>query len=83
MFPAIRAEFLHFETLGCRLFVLRARVVPVLAFLTLECDDFSRHFSYPLSFELAQRAARIAVRLFAEKPKAFRHRLEQLWEHAR
>jgi CHAD domain-containing protein len=35
------------------------------------------------SAELAQRAARIAVRLFAEKPKAFRHRLEQLWEHAR
>jgi len=33
--------------------------------------------------ELAQRAARIAVRLFAEKPKAFRHRLEMLWEHAR
>jgi CHAD domain-containing protein len=33
--------------------------------------------------ELAQRAARIAVRLFAEKPKAFRQRLEQLWEHAR
>jgi CHAD domain-containing protein len=35
------------------------------------------------SAELAQRAARIAVRLFAEKPKAFRHRLEQLWEQAR
>ena len=35
------------------------------------------------SAELAHRAARIAVRLFAEKPKAFRHRLEQLWEHAR
>src|SRR5580698_5268732 len=35
------------------------------------------------STELAQRAARIAVRLFSEKPKAFRHRLEQLWEHAR
>ena len=35
------------------------------------------------SAELAQRAARIAVRLFAEKPKAFRHRLEMLWEHAR
>jgi len=33
--------------------------------------------------ELAQRAARIAVRLFAERPKAFRHRLEMLWEHAR
>jgi CHAD domain-containing protein len=35
------------------------------------------------SAELAQRAARIALRLFAEKPKAFRHRLEMLWEHAR
>jgi CHAD domain-containing protein len=33
--------------------------------------------------ELAQRAARIAHRLFAEKPKAFRHRVEALWEHAR
>jgi CHAD domain-containing protein len=33
--------------------------------------------------ELAQRAARIALRLFAEKPKAFRHRLEALWEHGR
>jgi CHAD domain-containing protein len=35
------------------------------------------------STELTQRAARITVRLFAEKPKAFRQRLEQLWEHAR
>jgi CHAD domain-containing protein len=35
------------------------------------------------SAELAHRAARIAVRLFAERPKAFRHRLEQLWDHAR
>ncbi len=33
--------------------------------------------------ELAHRAARIAHRLFAEKPKAFRHRLETLWEHGR
>jgi CHAD domain-containing protein len=33
--------------------------------------------------ELAHRAARIALRLFAEKPKAFRHRLETLWEHGR
>jgi CHAD domain-containing protein len=32
---------------------------------------------------LAQRAARIAHRLFAERPKSFRHRLETLWEHAR
>jgi CHAD domain-containing protein len=35
------------------------------------------------STELALRAARIALRLFAEKPKAFRHRLETLWEHGR
>ena len=35
------------------------------------------------SAELAQRAARIAVRLFAERPKAFRHRLEMLWDNAR
>jgi CHAD domain-containing protein len=33
--------------------------------------------------ELSQRAARIALRLFAEKPKAFRHRLETLWDHGR
>ncbi len=33
--------------------------------------------------QLAHRAARIAHRLFAEKPKAFRHRLEMLWEHAK
>jgi CHAD domain-containing protein len=32
---------------------------------------------------LAHRAARIASRLFAEKPKAFRRRLETLWEHGR
>jgi CHAD domain-containing protein len=33
--------------------------------------------------ELAHRAARIALRLFAEKPKAFRQRLETLWENGR
>jgi CHAD domain-containing protein len=32
------------------------------------------------SGQLAQRAAGIAVRLFAERPKAFRQRLEALWE---
>ncbi len=32
------------------------------------------------SAALAQRAARIAHRLFAERPKAFRQRLEALWE---
>jgi CHAD domain-containing protein len=35
------------------------------------------------SAALAQRAARIAHRLFAEKPKAFRRRLEALWERGR
>jgi CHAD domain-containing protein len=33
--------------------------------------------------ELSHRAARIARRLFAEKPKSFRHRLKTLWEHGR
>jgi hypothetical protein len=32
---------------------------------------------------LSKRAARIARRLFAERPKAFRQRLEALWEEAR
>lgn len=32
---------------------------------------------------LAQRAARIAHRLFAERPKSFRHRLQSLWEHGK
>ncbi len=35
------------------------------------------------SAALAQRAARIALRLFAERPKAFRHRIEMLWQHGR
>jgi len=35
------------------------------------------------TIELSHRAARIALRLFAEKPKAFRHRLEALWETGR
>jgi CHAD domain-containing protein len=33
--------------------------------------------------ELAHRSARIARRLFAERPKAFRRRLEALWESGR
>ena len=33
--------------------------------------------------ELSHRAARIARRLFAERPKAFRRRLETLWEHGK
>ena len=35
------------------------------------------------SADLAQRAARIGQRLFAERPKAFRQRIEALWEWAR
>jgi CHAD domain-containing protein len=35
------------------------------------------------SAAVAQRAARIAHRLLAERPKSFRHRLEMLWEHGR
>jgi CHAD domain-containing protein len=35
------------------------------------------------SAALVQRAARIAYRLFAEKPKAFRRRLEALWDNGR
>lgn len=35
------------------------------------------------SAALAQRASRIAHRLFAERPKAFRRRLEALWERGR
>ncbi len=35
------------------------------------------------STALAQRASRIAHRLFAERPKAFRKRLEALWERGR
>ena len=42
--PAKRAELLHFETLGGRLLVFGARIVPVLALGALERDDFSWHF---------------------------------------
>jgi hypothetical protein len=45
MFTAMRAELLHLETLGRRLLVFGARVVPVLALLALERDDFSWHAS--------------------------------------
>ena len=32
------------------------------------------------AMELALRAAQVARRLFAERPKAFRQRIEPLWE---
>jgi len=54
---AMRAELFHFETLGGRLLVLGACVVPVFAFLTLERDDFSRHFYYPLLMDMRLSAA--------------------------
>jgi hypothetical protein len=47
--PAVIAELFHFETLGGRLLVFGVRVVPVLAFLTLECNDFSCHNASILS----------------------------------
>jgi hypothetical protein len=50
MLPAVRAKLLEFETRGGRLFVLGVGVVPVLAFLTLERDDFSRHSLFTCSF---------------------------------
>ena len=41
MGAAERAELLELKTTGSGLFVLGVRVVPILAFRTLECDDFS------------------------------------------
>jgi hypothetical protein len=42
--PAVRAELLHFETLGGRLLVFRGGVVPILTLAALERNDFSWHF---------------------------------------
>jgi hypothetical protein len=52
---AVRAELFHFKTLGGRLLVLSARVVPVLAFLALERDDLSRHSFSPAYYRLNMR----------------------------
>jgi hypothetical protein len=54
---AVRAEFFHFETLRGGLLVFSARIVPVLAFLTLERDDFSWH---TLPLERTARRGRCA-----------------------
>jgi hypothetical protein len=43
MLSAIRAELTELNPLGRRLFVLRLRIVTILAFRALECDDFARH----------------------------------------
>jgi hypothetical protein len=46
--PAVLAELLHLQTLGRGLLILGRRIVPVLAFRTLERDDVARHcFSAP------------------------------------
>jgi hypothetical protein len=42
---AIWAKLLEFQTLRRGLLILHIAVVPVLAFLTLERDDFSCHFA--------------------------------------
>ena len=43
---AVTAEFLHFQTLSRGLLVFRGSVVPVLALVALQRDDFS-HRSNP------------------------------------
>jgi len=43
MFPTIRAELLHLETLSSRPLIFRFAVIPVLAFAALELNDFSWH----------------------------------------
>jgi hypothetical protein len=43
MFPAVRAELLEFQTLGCGFFILCPGIVPVLALGALKRDDFTRH----------------------------------------
>ena len=47
MLAAVPAEFLHFQTLGRGLFILRRRIIPILAFRALERNDVTRHFSTP------------------------------------
>jgi hypothetical protein len=40
---AKRAEFLKFQALGCRLLVLCIAVIPSLALVALQLNNFSRH----------------------------------------
>jgi hypothetical protein len=48
MLAAALAKLGELETAGGRLFVLRRRVIALLAFRALQCDDFP-HFPNPLS----------------------------------
>ncbi len=53
------AELRHLQTPGCRLFVLRCRVVPVLAIGTLQGNDLAHgeYFLSSLASHLGWRAA--------------------------
>jgi hypothetical protein len=46
---ATGAELLEFEALRCRLLVLGVRIIPFLALLALERDNFPRHCLTPCS----------------------------------
>jgi hypothetical protein len=46
MFPAVRAELLHFQPLSGGLLVFGGRIIPVLALATLERNDIARHNRY-------------------------------------
>jgi hypothetical protein len=54
MFAAVRAEFLHLQTLRRRPLVFGLAVVPIFAFGALELNNFARHVS-PVSFLLKRR----------------------------
>ena len=43
MLAAPAAELLQFNPIGCRLAVLRGRIVPLFAIAALHCNDLSGH----------------------------------------
>jgi hypothetical protein len=47
MLAAEWAELLEFETLGCRLLILRVAVIPAFALVALQLDNFARHTADP------------------------------------
>jgi hypothetical protein len=46
---AMPAEFLHLQPVGGGLLVLRRRIIAILAFGALECDNLARHCFAPTS----------------------------------
>ena len=58
--PANFTELRHLQTPGCRLLVLRRRIVPVLAFRTLQGNDLAHggYFLSSLASHLGWQAAR-------------------------